>query len=386
MSGEEFISQIKKAKKIALCVDELTEMDHVYFVVALDKLAKQLDTKIDLIHLNEIRPEFKKKLEENSVSFASDPKPLSYVISIDYSKTGIEKITYDPDEKEGKLKFFIIPTDGQFDFDNVEYSTEGSNYDLTMTMKITSFKDMGRVYEKNGYIFKDNKVISFAQGIDSLGDMFIGVDESGYSVKLYELVKDTADQEVLSTIVTGVIEESAIAEGGANFNVWMLLGDAAGRNINVNNLMQKAYYQKDPSLLDVYRKQMFNVENDDDNRVVWSILDSNDLGELTVSQTQELLKGRLIFNVSSQYDIAFAVYEFTKDRLSVVVESNATEKYSAEKIAKVFGGDGTAAHAQFVVEDMPPSQFKDRFAKVVEDLYQIRFGAKRIEAVPQVQG
>lgn len=386
MSGEEFISSIKKATKIALCVDELTTMDQVYFVVALDKLAKQLDTKLDLIHLNEMKPELKAKLDENSISYASDPKPLSYVISIDYSKTGIEKITYDPDEKEGKLKFFIIPTEGVFDFDNVEYSTEGSNYDLTMTMKITSFKDMGRVHEKNGYIFKDNKVISFAQGIDSLGDMFIGVDESGYSVKLYDLVKESADMEVLNTLVTGVIEDSGIGEGGANFNVWMLLGDAAGRNININSLIQKSYYQKDAQLIDVYGKLMNNVEQDDNARVVWSMLGAQDLSGLDEQQQAELLKGRLQFNISGQYDIAFAVYEFAKDTLNVVVESNRTDKYSAKKVAKVFGGDGLSAHAQFVVEDMPINEFKDRFGKVLDDLFQIRFGVKKAEVVPEVQG
>jgi hypothetical protein len=371
MGGKDFITKIENSKRVALCTNKVENFDIAYFAVALAEFAKKSDTEIDLIYVDDIKEDYKQLFDKYNVNYSKDPKPLSYVISIDYSKVGIDKVTYDTDEKSGELKFFIVPTEGIFDFDNVEYATEGSDYDLTITFGINSFKDMGSIYEKSSYLFKDNEVVSFAKDIDSLGDQFVKVNSDPYIWALFELINGSVNKSIMRIFAEGMLRQEGILEGGATSRLWRVLTLADENGVDINQLIRSKYYSYSKSGLKFNRHLMNNLKSNKEHKIIWSKVPYEKLSELSLTGDTFEHKGRLIFNVTEDFDLALGVFEVEKDCLLVIIESNKSEKYSAKKIANVFGGRGTRIHAEFTMEDLPIDSFEERVLKVISDLYDI---------------
>lgn len=367
---EKIISQINKSTKIALCSDTIDTVDKAYTLAALAKFLQQQKKEVAIILADQPSEEFSKFLQNQNLSYETEAKPLSYVISIDYGASGLDKVTYDTDEQKGLLKFYIVPSAGTFDFENVEYTTEGKSYDLTITVGIKSFKEMKNVYEKSDYLFKDNKVISLIKGIDSLGDLYwkAEADES-LLIALYNVVRGDISQEIMDFILEGVIAMDTILEGGANNSTWGAISMLAQEGASVDKALRKSYFSKTYPNLDLQIKLMHNIKVAKDVGVIWSTVSTEDMKFCGVNEESLDLKGRIPFNVSKDFDLAIAAYEVKKDSVTVLVESNNPEKYSASKIAGVFSGTGNDSHAQFSIEDIPIKDFSKRFFMVLSDMY-----------------
>ncbi len=135
--------------------------------------------------------------------------------------------------------------------------------------------------------------------------------------------------------------------------------------------LRDAYYDKSYVNLDLQIKLMHNLMVDRENKVIWSKVSSDQVKFTGVDETNFDPNGRIIFNISSDFDLAFAVYELKKDTLEVIVESNNPGKFSAESIAGVFGGEGDERHAHFTADNMPVSDFENKIFLVLHDMYGV---------------
>lgn len=384
MSTESVLPKLQEAKKIVICTPSISTSDSLYFVIALIKYLQDNGSSVDLILKETPSNEIKSKLDEHGIAVLKDVKPLNYVISIDYSKTGIEKVTYDADEENGQLKFYITPTDGVFDFDNIEYATEGSSYDLTITYGLKSYKDMGKIFESNPHIFNsDAKVLNFISEVESLGDDYVNIEESnGYANKLYQILGSSVKGDTLEVLIKGMLDEYRVVEGETNPEMWKLISDAAEQGVDINKLIRDKYYSKSYANLDVQIKLMHNVQVDKSSGVIWSVVSKDDLDFCGVTETTLDLKGRVIYNISKDFNLAIAVYEIAKSKLRVVVESNNSQKYSALKIAEIFNADadaGSPSQAQFIISDMALKDFETKFFTVLKELYSIDVRGSSVE-------
>lgn len=378
---EKFNTQIQNSTKIAVCTDEVVTLDQAYSLAVVAKYLQSIGKEVSVIVAQKLSPDYSNFFVSRNLEITHEAKPLSYVISIDYGSTGLDKVTYDTNEESGVLKFYIVPNTGVFDFENVEYSTEGKAHDLTVTLGITSFKDMGEVYDNSSYLFKENKVISIAKGIDSLGDTFIKVDDENLLLLgMYSAIREQKpSEEIVNLVLEGMFQMHNVLEGGESNAVWNTIGMLAGDGGNIDQAMRDTYFSKSYQNLDLQIKLMHNIKVAKDVGVIWSTVSNEDLKFCGLDKDTLDLKGRIPFNVSGEFDLAIAAYEIVKDSVRVIVESNNTDKYSAIQIANVFDGNGNDSHAEFVIEDMPIKAFSKRFFTVLSDMYDTQVEGKGIE-------
>ncbi len=159
MGQQNFKTFINKRSSVTIIINEVDSYDKAYAAVGLYTLLEELNKKPTVIvpQQNE-KQEYILPFKEINIALNSKVAPLSYVVSIDYTKNDIEKITHDTDEKEGKIKFHIYPSDKNFSFDNVEFNKEGSAFEGAILMGVNSPEDLGELYTENKKLLKTDDV------------------------------------------------------------------------------------------------------------------------------------------------------------------------------------------------------------------------------------
>jgi hypothetical protein len=153
-----------------------------------------------------------------------------------------------------------------------------------------------------------------------------------------------------------------------------------GQGADFNKLISDNYFSKSQPNLDLQIELMKSVKRDGDAKVIWSVVDNQALQKVGVTASNLDVRGRIPFNISSDFDLAFAVYEIDKGTLRVVIESNNTDKYSASVIAGVFDGEGGEAHAEATVKGFSASDFESRVFPILKDLYGLQIGSSAGQA------
>lgn len=116
---------------------------------------------------------------------------------------------------------------------------------------------------------------------------------------------------------------------------------------------------------------MRNIKVDNTNRIVWSAVEYADVVKAGVDDKDLDIKGRIAFNLSEDYQLYIAAYEFEQEKLKLVIQSNDPERYSAIKIAGVFEGKGNEYCASCVIKNAAASDFETVVYAVLKDLYGV---------------
>lgn len=371
-------SLIQKAENIAICTQAITDEDIANSIIALTKHLQNKGKAVGIIISKEPDADVVKLFKDYDVVYTTSASPLRYVVSIDYGKSKVEKVLHEVDEENNKVMFYIEPTGKDFDFDNVEYSQEGNSYDLTITIAIDSFQRMGEVYKIADYLFKENEVISIARGDKTLGDEFIPVS-GNYTRTIKKVIGKTDDKDINELLSHALLEDIDIFEGNLKAESLEEIAEYTREGLDFSDLLVDKYYSKSYSNLDLQIKMMSNIRVDREARIIWSIVDRDDLKFAGVNRKSLDTKGRIMFNISSDFDLAFAAYEVESQLLKVVVESNDPEVYSAVDIASEFKGRGTDRHATFVMKDTPRKDFEKRLFELLKKFYLINVNSADVE-------
>lgn len=375
---------IQPVSSVAVALSSIEERDMAYAVIALTKYLQEIGKAVGVIISNPLSPEMDSLFKEHGVVYTNEAAPLRYVVSVDYGESGIDKVLHDIDKDSQKVKFYIVPSSGEFDFDDVKFDKEGSNYDLTMTLGVKSFSEMGDIYEKADHLFKENDVISFVdQDVESLGDETVQLRPGqSYSGLIRALVGHEMTDEIRELLIVGLVDDIKLLEGGADTEALGDLHEASKSGVDINDLIKRRYFSKTYKNVDLQIKLMHNLRLDRVAKVIWSIVSREDMDFAGVDKSTLDTKGRIIFNLSSEFDIAFAAYELERGLIKVVVESN-NSKYSASKIAGVYKGRGNDQHAAFILRDINRSEFEKTISTLLKDLYDVTLRSEAGDLIPE---
>ncbi len=368
MEIEDIRTKFDKSKKIAICIPEDADKETVLASIILCKFIKEGKKEVTLLH-SSLNKEFKDIYEKADVLVQSTAKPISYVVSIDYGKSNIESITYDRKDDENTLYFYITPTSGDFDFKNIDFSTEGNIYDLIITIGVSSFKDIGQIYEDNKDLFTKTDVISIVKGDEKLGDKTYSVNsDTSLIYGIRQFIGGQISKKLINDVLESIIEIEPVLEGDTRKHFFYELNELTENGVDFTESLKKKYYSKSYPNLDLQIKLVHNIQVDKENRIIWAKVNHEDVKFCGVNKDNLDMTGRIIFNISKDFDLAFAVYEIEKDTLEVLIESNS-KKYSAEKVSGVFNGKGDERHARFSINNLNLKDFEKNVFTVLNDIY-----------------
>lgn len=206
------LKTIQDAKSICLLVGNDSRTDAVAASLAFYHLFSLLGKKVVPVVPGKI-PEEARGLP-SSIEIKQDFGPKNLVVTLDTNRTPIEKVSYKAEA--GKFHLVIHPVERAFEVENINYSYEGLNFDLLITLGVGKLSDLGELYEKNRSEFDKAVIINLdvSSQNENYGQINI-VDPSKSSVSelifhqllAWELVPS---KEVAQCLLTGLASTSPI--------------------------------------------------------------------------------------------------------------------------------------------------------------------------------
>lgn len=347
---------LEKAQNVALVCGKVSSIDTAYSIVSIIKLLEHKGKRATLITSERLDKDVNKLLKEYGIVLERGVKPAEYTVTIDYKSYGIEKIVYDTDKDAGKLIFKIIPTSAGFSFDNVKFSEGGSRFDATILVNIENPKAL-KIYDSNEYMFKEILVCKLSD------------KEGTLSSEISEILPSDAPQLIKDILLKGVLDKVNILEGQTDASTWETISSIAKNGVDISQVLRKKYYSRSANYLNLVVRLMQNCAMDRSAKVIWSKVSKGEIDFSHVSVDEIDTVGRIPFNISDEFDLAFAFFETSSNEILLIVESNEPSEYSAATIAGVFGGAGDDGHASAILQGMKPNELDKRFWPVINDLY-----------------
>ncbi|MCK9368755.1 hypothetical protein M0R04_02140 [Candidatus Dojkabacteria bacterium] len=350
---------VEQSQNVAIVINDISSSDSAFAAVSLSKLFSNFNISSSVISKNKPKKDVKQILEEYGVVVVNDIAPCSYTVSIDYGDNSIDKVVYDTDKEKGKLIFKIIPSKGGFDFNNVQFDEGTKKFDSCVLINISEPRTLGDIYDKNEYIFKELPICKI-------------INTNSVSQALSLILPQNTPKEVHELLFKSIFSNINMLEGNIEPSTWQAIANLAQSGVDVTQLIREKYYSKTSNMLNLTIKMMQKVVMDKKARIIWSSVASSDLKFNGINEENLNLIGRIPFNISNEFDLAFEFIEVSKSKLIVVIESNDIFKFSAEVIAGVFGGKGDISHATAILSEVGLTGLDKHFWPIINDLYGVK--------------
>ena len=358
---KEAIAEFKKANSVIIFSPNINTVDKATSIIALAKICSKKQKSVQILCPKTPRAPINNMFKEEDLSVVQNPASQDYVVSVDYSVGNIEKVICKKDEENKKLNFVITPKDEVFNFDNVELISGGSSFDLVFSIGLNNLDNLDEDFKK---VFENTTVVSLTRKeVDFAKSKFLLNGEKSYSEVVYEFAKafsDALSEDVLNTLLKGVFSKYKLLENGSN-DGWLLVNKFIKYGADFNKAFRSLYYSKDYENFQLQKKVFENIRVDRGKRVVWSKVTS--IMELGFSNLD--IKGRILFNICKDFDVAFVIYNFDKENAKIVFESNNPEKYSALELTETFSGYGTKSRVVLSNKDMSADDFEKKFFETI---------------------
>ncbi len=376
------MSDIDKSS-ILLLSQGVKDIDVASSIVGLITAYRSNSSRVDLLVLEPIEDSISDFFKKYSVEILKEVPKGEYQVIIDYSKSGVKQVSYDTDEQNKLLKFTITPKSEIFDFSSVKFVEGSSKYTHLYLFDIENLRNL-EIYSDISELISDCNIYSVGSVHveNSLEVVDLEADES-YSEKVYELLKKlsvSVNAKAAEIFMNGAIYKRKLLETREKNNTWSSISKMGGDGADISEGITKAYYSKDSANLAVQIKLVNNVKLDKKRKIIWSLVEYDDIKKHKLTRETLDTKGRIVFNISKDYDLAIAVYEINTQELLVVLQSNDSSKYSAIDIAGVFRGVGDKYSAECTIKPLSASEFEKRVFDVIDEVS----GKRDDEILPKV--
>ncbi len=361
---------LKKAERVLVFLNNRSSLDTHYAVAALKKVLESEGKSVTVVANGDLILKHRLMFEREGVDFSLDIQPLSYVITIDHTSTGIEKVSYD--DKDGKFRLYITPVSGEkeFDFKKVQYTQGGGEADLIVVFGCRSLKWLNTLYDSNKELFSKVPIINInnLQGEQEFGTSRI-VDER---VAVSELVLNVLGitqlkkvKQSANLLLRGIIDHFQPLQ----LNVYpstalAKIAELVSLGADMKEAFKKLYFEHTYENFELQRKVMSNFQFDRANGIAWSSVSSLDLNQCGVDRDTFILDGRIIFNICTEFKVAFVLYEVQNGEIVVELEVN-NARVDARELLPDYKVAGTHARIFFTVRDKNLAEVEESVIKAI---------------------
>ncbi len=352
------------ANKILIVLNNQASYDTHAAAAALFLYLKDQKKNISLCLNGEPALKHKRLIDKYEITYVTQIKPLSYVITLDHAGDTIDKVGWD--DKEGKFHVYITPAAGSksFDFEKVAYSYGGSDYDLIIVFGARSLKWLGDLYIGNKSVFERSKIVNInnLNGSQEFGDVKLVESNISTSEIVYGLIRNTSFSsinKVVELLAKGLVEYLQPLQR-SEYKVTSVENLAAlvKNGADLKSVFKDLYYSRDSANFRIVQRLMSNLKIDPKAGLAWSGVSSFDFAQSGVNKSNFELDGRIIFDIAEPFRFAVALYEVMSDEVWVEAESNESS-INARDIFKGHNPTGNSARVVFVVKGKSMAEVED---------------------------
>ncbi len=337
---------LDSAKKVLIVLPAKLNVDIASAAFALAFLLKG-DKKLTLASENKIPREIKKIIDISDFEIKHKLSKREVVLSINRKKGKVEAVRWR--EIDEKVQFIITPSENDFEFDDVDLQTSGSNYDLIVTVGLQQLSDAGTIYENHKDVFKNIKILNIDSSknnkkfgtVDKVSE---GIPLSTHLLDLYENEEIAINKEAAETLFKGIFwsNEGFRSDNSIDRAVKTLIG-AGGQLSKTVASMFDALTVKE---LRYIGKMISNLTANSDGIVYSKIPHQDTMG---INLERVIYPEINLISRLKRYKVAIVITEYQRGKMHVRIYSNDKDSNLFEKYSS-FSPVGNARKVSFYTE------------------------------------
>ncbi len=367
--NQQVFELVRQSRQILIVIRQDWNGDSLSSALALSTFLRKLGKKAD-IACSRFKP-------SNNLSFlpSGEVKPeldnlQKFVVSVDIAKTGLGEFEYD--EADGRLNIFITPKSGQLAKENVSISMSGFKYDLVFLINSPDLESLGDIYQSNpDFFYTATKInIDHSHKNEHYGNInLVNLAAAATAEALFDLFKewdeDLIDENIATWLLTGVIAATKnFKSTEVTPHVLNLAGVLIAKGGRRDQIIQNLYQSRFLSTLKLWGRVLSRLNNDLDDKVVWSILSRQDFLE-TATSSEELVDviDELIVSMPKTEIVVLLYEDDQANAVKAIVYS--AKKFDAVYVTRKFGAEGSKELVRFSLPGINLSQAE---REVIEEI------------------
>jgi len=356
-SKQQIVDSIKKSNNILLVTHSRPDGDAVASVLAMKLILEKINKKADVVVSDEISDRYK-FLPQIGTVLKEAKINRDLVININVPRDRIGKIGYNKKEKGG-MDLIITPTQGEIKKEDVSFSSGGVAYDLVIILDVASPDILSSFYKENEDLFKDIPVINIDHHPTnpSFGKFNL-LDSNATStceilVSLAEaLGKDLIDKEIATLLLAGIIADTnRFQNNNTTPKSLTVAAQLIASGARRSDIIKNFYKTLPVSTLRVWGKVLANIQEDKDNKIVWSTISKNEIKAMGAKDNE--VGGEILNELLSAAPGAKVILLLVERDNGLVTGGMRTSDpdIHLDKIALLCGGGGHTQAAGFRLEN-----------------------------------
>lgn len=353
---QQSVELLRSAKNILLLTHQNPDGDALGSILALFMVLKKIGKDVTAVVPDPV-PEAFHYLPSKDALSKTFSGTKDFIVTVDTSKTKIDKLGYKNVIEENKLNIIITPVHGSFQSTDVTFNYGSFKYDLIIVLDSPDFERLGDIYDKHAELFFETPVINIDHhaGNDYFGKVnWVDLTATSTAEILVALIESLGretpliDVDVATALLTGIIVDTgSFQHANTTPKSFTVAAQLVAAGAKQQEIIKWVFKTKTMSTLKLWGRILSNVTEESNSRFVWSKISKEDYAVANADETassgivDELLK------TAPGIDFAFLLTE----RADGVHGSLRAAKagVDVQVIAKLFGGGGHQAAAAFAL-------------------------------------
>jgi nanoRNase/pAp phosphatase (c-di-AMP/oligoRNAs hydrolase) len=365
-------SEIKESGEVLICINSKSSLDTYSAAVAFAVYLEDLEKKVSIVVDQKPTTRYRRIFKKAELEYKQKLEKLNYVVSIDHSGGEVEKVSYD--DEGGKFNLYITPSgSGEgFDFENVEFNYSGGKYDMVFVFGARSLNWLGSLYNDNEKVFTNNVIVNInnLKGSQDFGKFKLVDTEIAVGEIIFQLLNGESTEstrKIYQLLLLGILDFlQPMQRNDYKISTVEALTSSVKFGADLKEAFQDLYFNRSSGYFELVKKLFSNLKADEDSGLVWSGVSHFDISQTEASRDDIPLNGRIPFNISGEFEIAFVLYEVEEDEVWVEFESNSDE-VNAKDILKSFNPSGNEARVVFSVKDKSLLEVENEILDTLKD-------------------
>ncbi|MEK7072631.1 MAG: DHH family phosphoesterase [Patescibacteria group bacterium] len=353
---QQIFELVKKSRSILIVFKKDWTGDSLSSALALSKVLKKIDKKVEVVCQN-----FKPSANVSFLGATEINDKIEnlqkFVISIDTSKTKVGEFYYD--NESDKLNIYISPKNGQFKPVDVSAKIANYSYDLIFIVNSPDLESLGEVYDNHSEFFYSTPKINIdnSNKNEYFGDInLVDLTSSSTAEIIYGLIKNfdenLIDDDMATYLLCGIITSTKnfktlnVSPKTLN-SASLLITKGARREQIIQNLYQTRFL----STLKLWGRVLSRLNNDLNDKLVWSVISSQDFLETSTSSSEIIdVIDELIISMPKT-EVIVLIYE-RREAGDIECVVYATKNIDSLLICRKFNPSGNAEISKFNLNGM----------------------------------
>jgi phosphoesterase RecJ-like protein len=339
-SKKQIFEFIKKNENILIALSPQANGDALGSSLAFYLFLKKLGKNIDIISANSPLEKFNflPNYDKINKNFQADRE---YIISVDIPQGKLNQLYYK--HKGEQLKIYLKPKNIELNREKISLRSGNFNYDLIIVFGMYDLEMLGSLYEENAELFFETPIINIDNhpsneyfGKVNLVEITASAVSQILSEFLFEIQKDSIDENIATCLLTGIISETKSFQA---INTTPKALEIAAKLIALGAKQQEIirylYKTKSLNYLKLWGRLMARLRYDSQFRIIWSLISQTDFQKTqTNSADLNLVIEELIKN-SPEANLCLIFWESAE---GVQAQAQIIKNLNLEELQNLLGG------------------------------------------------